>query len=504
LEPLCLKGAEGCFAEISRLFIESEGFFGFRNNRTQFFKHLHLATHVHLLVVSLEGMSRGFFGAIRQKLRTRRGGPARMSAFGNPLTDYSPQLEAFEYSQSDQGFSHSVLNESEVMELTAELLNVNNEQELDQFLGDLVSKVGKSVGKFIKSPAGQALGSVLKNVAKVALPTAAGALGTFLGGPVGTMIGSSLGSMAGKALGLELEGLSPEDRDFEAARQFVRLACDTVNNALQAPPNADPWEVARAAVSEAARIHAPGLSSGALTAAHDGGRWSRRDGAITLYGVQPNQEESKMHNYDHTQFWGEAENFESPASSSVFNEDEVMELANEALEVTSEADMENFLGDLISKASHAIGSIVKSPIGQALGGVLKGAAKQLLPMAGQALGGLFGAPGAAIGGQLASAAGGALGLNEAEAEERNFESAQTLVRLAGDAVKNAVAAPPGANPQAVAKAAVAQAAQVHAPHLVAPAPPSAPHVGCESPEGAGRGRAGRWIRRGGKIILLGA
>jgi uncharacterized protein (DUF697 family) len=427
-----------------------------------------------------------------------------MSTFGNPLTEYSPQMEAFEYPQSEAEFAPSVFSENEELELTAELLGVNNEQQLDQFLGSLIHKVGKAVGDVIKSPIGKALGGVLKSAAKVALPIAAGALGTFVGGPAGTMIGSSLGSMAGKALGLELEGLSPEDREFEASRQFVRFACDTVKNALQAAPNADPAAVAKAAATEAARTHAPGLLSVAPVLAHDGGRWARHHSGITLYGVQPKQEENKMHDYDQTQFWGETENFGYPASGSVFNENEVMELANEALELSSEAELENFLGDLISKASHAIGSIVKSPIGQALGGVLKGAAKQLLPMAGQALGGIFGAP--AIGGQLASAAGGALGLNEAEAEERDFESAQTLVRLAGDAVKNAVAAPPGANPQAVAKAAVTQAAQIHAPHLIAPptARPGAPRCADEGSEGTGRGRSGRWIRRGGKIILLGA
>jgi hypothetical protein len=40
----------------------------------------------------------------------------------------------------------------------------------------------------------------------------------FLGGLIskaGKALGSSLGSMAGQALGLELEGLSAEDREFE-------------------------------------------------------------------------------------------------------------------------------------------------------------------------------------------------------------------------------------------------------------------------------------------------
>jgi hypothetical protein len=226
-----------------------------------------------------------------------------MSTFGNPLTDYSPQMEAFEYPQFEDEFTPPVFSEAEEVELTAELLGVSNEQDMEQFLGSLISKAGKAIGGFVKSPIGKAIGGVLKSAAKVALPMATGALGTFLGGPVGTMIGSSLGSMAGKALGLELEGLSPEDRDFEVSRQFVRFAGDTVKNALQAPCNADPAAVAKAAATEAARVHAPGLlssvpaataaariqtpglSNSIPAAAKERGRWIRRDGAIILYGV---------------------------------------------------------------------------------------------------------------------------------------------------------------------------------------------------------------------------
>lgn len=210
-----------------------------------------------------------------------------------------------------------------------------------------------------------------------------------------------------------------------------------------------------------------------------------------------------MHDFDQT-LHGNMETFEYPAAGQVFSESQVEEIASEALGISSEAEMEQFLGNLISKASQAIGKFVKTPVGQALGGVLKTAAQQLLPMAGQALGSALGSP--AIGGQLAQAAGGMLGLNEAEAEEAEYEGAQTLVRLAGDAVKAAASAPSGASPQAVANAAVQQAAQIHAPGLVVPpAPPRLGGVPCP-PEGAGSGRAksGRWIRRGGKIILLGA
>src|SRR5690242_169180 len=227
-----------------------------------------------------------------------------MSSYGNPLTEYSPQMEAFEFSQSEQetyGEAGGVFSEQQETELAAELLEINNEQELDRFLGDLIKKAGSAVGKFVKSPIGKAIGGVLKTVAKKALPIAGGALGAWVGGPIGAKIGSGLASMAGQALGLELEGLSQEDREFEATKQFVRFAGETVKNALTAPSEevrglsladaaAKSIAVAKAAAAEAARVHAPGLlntnqsGSGQGTRGHNG-RWMRRGRNIVIFGV---------------------------------------------------------------------------------------------------------------------------------------------------------------------------------------------------------------------------
>jgi hypothetical protein len=185
-----------------------------------------------------------------------------MSTYRNPLTDYSPQME-FSDGSAGLGFTAEprggVLSDSAEMELAAEFLEIGDEAELDRFLGDLVDGIGSTLGKIVNSPLGQAVGGILKNVAKTALPIAGGALGGFVGGPVGAMIGSNLASVAGSALGLELEGLSPEDREFEACKQFIRFAGQTAANAFQAPPNADPESVAHHAAVEAARAHAPGL-----------------------------------------------------------------------------------------------------------------------------------------------------------------------------------------------------------------------------------------------------
>ena len=186
----------------------------------------------------------------------------------------------------------------------------------------------------------------------------------------------------------------------------------------------------------------------------------------------------------------------------VFSEAEASELAAELLEVTTEAELDRFLGDLISKAGSALGTIIRSPIGKAVGGWLKGAAKQALPFAGGALGGLVGGPlGAKIGSGLASAAGNLLGLEaEVSQEDREFEGAKNFVKLAADAVKSAVAAAPGVNPVAVAKAAVKEAVEKRAPGLLGVAAPGV-LGGVTRPVGK-LGRTGRWVRQGRNVIIV--
>ena len=56
--------------------------------------------------------------------------------------------ESYEMYGEDEtyGEGESPFSESEEMELAAELLNVSNEQELDQFIGKLLKKAGRAAG----------------------------------------------------------------------------------------------------------------------------------------------------------------------------------------------------------------------------------------------------------------------------------------------------------------------------------------------------------------------
>ncbi len=135
------------------------------------------------------------------------------------------------------------LNEAQTVQLASELMEITNEAELEQFLGDIISKVGKAAGSFIKSPVGQALGGILKGVAKKALPVVGGALGSMV------------------APGIKLESLPGEQAEFEVAKRVVGLTAASASRAAQIPPRSglSPHQVARAAVAEAARDYAPGL-----------------------------------------------------------------------------------------------------------------------------------------------------------------------------------------------------------------------------------------------------
>jgi len=153
------------------------------------------------------------------------------------------------------------LNEVQEMELASELLEITNEAELEEFLGGLVN----AAGSFLKSGAGKALGGMLKDVAKTALPVVGGALGSFVAPGIGTAIGSQLGSMASNLfeMGYETE---MENEQFEAARKVVQLATKAAQIAQTAPDHVPPQVVAQQAIAEAAQDL--GLHPGAPAQGH--------------------------------------------------------------------------------------------------------------------------------------------------------------------------------------------------------------------------------------------
>jgi hypothetical protein len=176
--------------------------------------------------------------------------PKRRGAVMHDINSTALEMEgeSFEYEFETDGEWNEVLQEGELNELASGLLEVSNDQELDQFLGGLISKIAQKAKRFVTGPLGKQLGRAFKSLAKRALPIVANTL----------IPGSGVvAAAAGEALGLELEGLSPEDREFEVAKQVVRLAADATKTALTAPAHANPAQVASAVLQQSMRKHAP-------------------------------------------------------------------------------------------------------------------------------------------------------------------------------------------------------------------------------------------------------
>lgn len=206
---------------------------------------------------------------------------------------YTAEFENFEFEDEfDNEFEEPSLarpfTEQQEMELAAELLDVGSDEELEAFLGKLIKRAAKGVGSFVRSPAGKAVGGFLKGLAKKALPVAGAALGNLIVPGVGGAIGGKLGSAASSLFELEMEGMSPEDMEFEVARRFVRLAGATTASAARPSHSGTPDVVVNRAIQNAARLHAPGLLQNrqpARSKRATSGRWVRSGNRIILLGV---------------------------------------------------------------------------------------------------------------------------------------------------------------------------------------------------------------------------
>ena len=194
--------------------------------------------------------------------------------------------ESYESEQPGWTGEGEVFGEAEEMELASELMAVRDEQELDQFLSALIRNAGRALGRLVGSPDGQAIGSILKGAAKQLLPHAAGAVGAAFGGPLGARISSGIASLVDGEMGQEAEAWTgegwnqenwnqeawnqenwnqenwnQEDSELEGARQFVRVAADTVRDAMAASG------MTRSDVGRASRDRAGGRTPGAGAAA---------------------------------------------------------------------------------------------------------------------------------------------------------------------------------------------------------------------------------------------
>jgi len=189
------------------------------------------------------------------------------------------ELELVESEAEQQGETGEVLKEADVDELASRLLEVRNEAEFDQLLGGMLSHAAQQVGGKLSAPLGRAVGGLLKSLAKQALPPA----GTALGG---------VAPQQANMLGMELEGLGEVEAQFECAKRFVRLAGETVRNAVESSHLGIPAHVAEAALTTAAKVYAPALPISAASPPapqrpRRTGRWARAGDRILVLDVEP-------------------------------------------------------------------------------------------------------------------------------------------------------------------------------------------------------------------------
>jgi hypothetical protein len=217
-----------------------------------------------------------------------------------PLQYSAPARPSFD----DAG---AALSEDEASELAVRLIGARSEAEFDHLLGAILTHAAARAGGSLPATLGNALGGLLKSIARQGL---------------------SRGKTA-VALGLELEGLDGIEREFEAALRFVRLAAEAARHAAEEPEIAPPRCGAQAALAAASDIYAPPLLSAIAP-------YNRRFG-ISVRRIRPIK----------TRGLGRSALRPQPIAVWV-----------EPFEYDPE--MEYFLGGLIRSAGRAIGSVART------------------------------------------------------------------------------------------------------------------------------------------------
>jgi hypothetical protein len=371
-------------------------------------------------------------------------------------------------------------------------LSDEQETELASGLMELTGGLGSYLGELVVAAAGgnlppgpaRSLAQIVKSAARQALPAAGRAVGGWPGRGAG---GARIGPGAAAMFGLELDGLSAEDRELEVARAVVRFA-DAIGRAagqLLGQRGLPGPLLVRGAVAAAAAQHAPGFLEGNGPRARgveiggktemtvheheELGEFEFEGGEFEGGEFEGGEFEFEGGEFEHEggEFEFEGGEFEGGEFEGgefeyevAFNEMTELELASELMEITNEYEFEQFLGKLMRRAARGVRSFARSGVGRALGGVLKSVARKALPMVGGALGNLV-VPG--VGGMIGSKLGSMAGrLFEFEHEglaehEVEFEAARRFVRLAGASARAAARAPRSGSPQSIAQRAVSAA-----------------------------------------------
>jgi hypothetical protein len=163
------------------------------------------------------------------------------------LLGYNPDFDIFEDGSSvatSPGHEVSLLD-TDRTEAATELLEVAGRPALPALLARLLRNAAQAAGGSVDRAVEGELVRLLQRAARVALPAA-------------SPTARDGATQASRFFGIELEGLSPEDQEFESARRFIQLIEAAAGDAAVASQRLPPAIAAWLAVSRAAKRFAPG------------------------------------------------------------------------------------------------------------------------------------------------------------------------------------------------------------------------------------------------------
>ena len=167
------------------------------------------------------------------------------------LLGYSPDFDLFDDAPPTprSALAHNALRrEAEDAEAATELLEAAVCAKLPAVLAHELRDAARAAGGRIDRALEAELLRLLQRAARVALP-----------GPA-TLASRDGGARASRFFGMELEGLSPEDQEFQSALRFIQLVRATAGHAVAGSSRTPPAVAAWLAASRAARHCAPGWS----------------------------------------------------------------------------------------------------------------------------------------------------------------------------------------------------------------------------------------------------
>jgi hypothetical protein len=196
------------------------------------------------------------------------------------LLEYRPDFDSFSNWSAPASVAYGTDEpavDSEEIALAADLLGVRSEAELERVLRRVIGNAGILGARVLRSPMGPTLIGQIKSAVLDLVPLRRSALLVVAAAPTR----STQVARGARVFGLELEGLSPEDKEFALAQQAVRFIDAVARNAGTA--RASSPAAMRDALRRAACRHAPGLLPRFRARRAPRGGWTREGGRLVLH-----------------------------------------------------------------------------------------------------------------------------------------------------------------------------------------------------------------------------